>query len=104
MLEYEYLQCYLNLRKDRGDRTAFFAFADTVVAKAYNRNNECHGWFGIKYQADPKYDSAYVFCCCQYPFFALTSPTRFKLAVLCLQLAIIRFFFCCSSNSFHCEM
>lgn len=54
MLEYEYLQCYLNLRQQRGEETAFFAFADTVVAKAFNRDNECHGWFGIKYQSEPK--------------------------------------------------
>jgi len=54
MLEYEYLQCNLTLRKERGDNTAFFAFADTVVAKAYGRNNECHGWLGLKYQSSPK--------------------------------------------------
>eukprot|EP00210_Caulerpa_lentillifera_P008861 g8454.t1 len=50
MLEYEYLQCQLTLNTARGDDTQFFAFADTVVAKAYNRDNECHGWLGIKYQ------------------------------------------------------
>ena len=33
----------------------FFAFADTVVAKAYDRDNECHGWLGIKYQSAPGY-------------------------------------------------
>lgn len=54
MLDYEYLQCSLTLRKQRGDTTAFFAFADTVVAKAFNRQNECHGWLGIKYQLEPK--------------------------------------------------
>ncbi len=58
MLEAEYLSCSLTLRKSRGNTTAFFAFADTVVAKAFNRANECHGWLGIKYQAQPKY----VFC------------------------------------------
>lgn len=50
MLDYEYLQCNLTLRKQRGNDTAFFAFSDTVVAKAFNRDNECHGWLGIKYQ------------------------------------------------------
>lgn len=54
MLEAEYLSCSLTLRKSRGNNTAFFAFADTVVAKAFNRANECHGWLGIKYQATPK--------------------------------------------------
>ena len=54
MLDYEYLQCDLTLRKQRGADTAFFAFSDTVVAKAFNRDNECHGWLGIKYQSAPK--------------------------------------------------
>lgn len=53
MLEYEYLQCNLPLNKNRGRDTQFFAFADTVVAKAYKRDNECHGWLGIKYQTAP---------------------------------------------------
>lgn len=33
MLDYEYLQCNLTLRTQRGDRTAFFAFADTLTTK-----------------------------------------------------------------------
>lgn len=53
MLDYEYLQCFLTLKTARGKDTAFFAFADTVVAKAFGRNNECHGWLGIKYQSKP---------------------------------------------------
>uniref|UniRef100_A0A7S3XDH2 Nicotinate-nucleotide adenylyltransferase n=1 Tax=Picocystis salinarum TaxID=88271 RepID=A0A7S3XDH2_9CHLO len=53
MLEYEYLQCTLPLKNARGENTAFFSFADTVVAKAYGRQNECHGWMGLKYQISP---------------------------------------------------
>ncbi|CAD7696943.1 unnamed protein product [Ostreobium quekettii] len=53
MLDYEYLQCSLTLKKDKGHETQFFAFADTVVAKAYKRDNECHGWLGIKFQMKP---------------------------------------------------
>ena len=53
MLDSEYLSCNLTLRNARGDNTAFFAFADTVVAKAFNRDNECHGWLGFKYQLRP---------------------------------------------------
>ncbi|CAD7697368.1 unnamed protein product [Ostreobium quekettii] len=53
MLDYEYLQCSLTLRKNKGHNTQFFAFADTVVAKAYKRDNECHGWLGIKFQMNP---------------------------------------------------
>lgn len=38
----------------RGDTTAFFAFADTVVARSFKGGNECHGWMGIKFQSRPR--------------------------------------------------
>lgn len=38
----------------RGDSTAFFAFADTVVARSFKGGNECHGWMGIKFQSRPR--------------------------------------------------
>jgi hypothetical protein len=50
MLEYEYVSTTLPLKTARGATTCFFAFADTVVAKAFGRKNECHGWMGVKYQ------------------------------------------------------
>ena len=65
MLEYEFLQCQLTLNNDRGDNTQFFAFADTVVAKAYKRDNECHGWLGIKYQGAPKKEPCSVMIHCR---------------------------------------
>src|SRR5882762_1805279 len=39
--------------RDRGDTTAFFAFADTVVARSFKGGNECHGWMGTKFQSRP---------------------------------------------------
>jgi hypothetical protein len=53
MLEYEYVQTTLPLKSARGSNTCFFSFADTVVAKAFGRQNECHGWMGVKYQTAP---------------------------------------------------
>ena len=38
----------------RGDKTAFFTFADTVAARNYHGTNECHGWMGVKFQAYPR--------------------------------------------------
>jgi len=38
----------------RGDTTAFFAFADTVVARSFKGGNECHGWMGVKFQSRPR--------------------------------------------------
>src|ERR1700749_3975251 len=37
----------------RGDENCFFAFADTVVARSFQGGNECHGWMGVKFQAQP---------------------------------------------------
>src|SRR5487761_1659883 len=37
----------------RGDDNCFFAFADTVVARSFRGGNECHGWMGVKFQAQP---------------------------------------------------
>src|SRR6202045_1225352 len=41
------------LGEERGDDNCFFAFADTVVARSYRGGNECHGWMGVKFQAQP---------------------------------------------------
>jgi hypothetical protein len=51
MLDREFDLDVERLGRDRGDNTSFFAFADTVVARSYRGNNECHGWMGIKFQS-----------------------------------------------------
>src|SRR5215831_12917336 len=51
MLDYEFDLDLERLGPERGDDTSFFAFADTVVARSYRGNNECHGWMGIKFQS-----------------------------------------------------
>ena len=53
MLEHEFNLLRERLATQRGDRTTFFAFADTVAAKSYKGNNECHGWMGIRFQTEP---------------------------------------------------
>uniref|UniRef100_A0A7S4GBY0 Uncharacterized protein n=1 Tax=Eutreptiella gymnastica TaxID=73025 RepID=A0A7S4GBY0_9EUGL len=57
MVDAEYEELEKTLRAERPD-TRFFAFADTVVAKKYGQDNECHGWMGLKFQLKP--DSAPV--------------------------------------------
>jgi hypothetical protein len=53
MLDHE-LQLNLERLSDkRGESTCFFAFADTVTARSFRGNNECHGWMGVKFQAHP---------------------------------------------------
>jgi hypothetical protein len=53
MLDYEQRLNVERLGGARGASTTFFAFADTVSARSFRGNNECHGWMGVKYQARP---------------------------------------------------
>lgn len=53
MLDREFSLNVERLSERRGDHTAFFAFADTVVARSYKGGNECHGWMGVKFQSRP---------------------------------------------------
>jgi hypothetical protein len=54
MLDLEYNLNLERLGQPRGDNTSFFAFADTVVARSFKGNNECHGWMGVKFQSHPR--------------------------------------------------
>jgi len=60
MLQYEYDLNRERLAEARGDTTAFFAFADTVVAQSYRGTNECHGWMGIRFQSHPRDDVSQI--------------------------------------------
>src|SRR5579862_7843956 len=53
MLDTEFQLNVERLGHKRGDENCFFAFADTVVARSYRGGNECHGWMGVKFQAQP---------------------------------------------------
>jgi len=53
MLDREYDLLHERLSAKRADSTTFFAFADTVAAKSYHGNNDCHGWMGICFQPEP---------------------------------------------------
>src|SRR5512137_1996761 len=54
MLDHEWRLLQERLDKQRGDKTAFFVFADTVAAKSYTRQEEGHGWLGIRFQTQPR--------------------------------------------------
>src|SRR5262245_10513 len=53
MLDYEYGLLEERLKSKRGEKTKFFVFADTVTARSYLRNDEAHGWMGIRFQTEP---------------------------------------------------
>jgi hypothetical protein len=50
MLEREYNVLIDRVSNSRSPDTTYFAFADTVAAKAYKSNRDCHGWMGIRFQ------------------------------------------------------
>lgn len=60
MLDHEYELNVDRLGDARGDTTSFFAFADTVVARSFQGNNECHGWMGVKFQSHPRDEPSQV--------------------------------------------
>lgn len=60
MLRIEHSLNLERLRDQRGDSTAFFAFADTVSARNYHGTNECHGWMGIRFQAHPRDEDSQI--------------------------------------------
>ncbi len=53
MLDREYPRLVNLLSPVRGDRTRFFAFADTVATLNYHKDNEAHGWMGVRFQLNP---------------------------------------------------
>ncbi len=53
MLDYEYQLLLERLKSKRGNNTRFFVFADTVVARSYSRQDDGHGWLGIRFQTEP---------------------------------------------------
>jgi len=54
MLDHEYSLLLERLDKTRGDRTAFFAFANTVATSSFKTHNEGQGWLGIRFQVQPR--------------------------------------------------
>jgi hypothetical protein len=54
MLDHEYSLLHERLDQQRGERTAFFVFADTVATRSYSRQEDGHGWLGIRFQVEPR--------------------------------------------------
>lgn len=54
MLNKEYSLLQTRLGSTRGKDHQFFAFANTVSALNFQRNNESHGWMGVRFQDSPE--------------------------------------------------
>lgn len=50
MLDREFRLLQERLKGSRPQGTRYFAFADTVAAKAFKSNRDCHGWLGVRFQ------------------------------------------------------
>jgi hypothetical protein len=57
MLDYEYNLLRERLEHTRGDKTAFFVFANTVAT----RREEGHGWLGLRLQTEPRGEPSEIF-------------------------------------------
>jgi hypothetical protein len=53
MLDHEFGLLLERLGTQRGGRTRFFVFADTVATRSYSRKEDGHGWLGIRFQTEP---------------------------------------------------
>jgi HPt (histidine-containing phosphotransfer) domain-containing protein len=54
MLDKEYGLLVERLDESRGEKTTFFAFANTVVARSFSFKEDGHGWLGIRFQTKPR--------------------------------------------------
>lgn len=53
MLDREYNKLTERLGEQRGQKTCFFSFANTVATGSESPGKTCHGWVGIRFQAKP---------------------------------------------------
>lgn len=54
MLDHEFQLLLKRLDKERGASVKFFVFANTVAARSYTREEDSHGWLGIRFQSHPR--------------------------------------------------
>ena len=53
MLEREFELVVERVSEERDPESCYFAFADTVSAKRFGVDSECHGWLGLRFQHEP---------------------------------------------------
>ncbi len=54
MLDHEWTLLLERLDAKRAERTRCFVFADTVATKSHTRQEDGHGWLGIRFQTEPR--------------------------------------------------
>jgi hypothetical protein len=53
MLDHEYALLGQRLTDKHGSQTTLFVFADTVATRSYSRQQDGHGWLGVRFQHEP---------------------------------------------------
>jgi hypothetical protein len=54
MLDHEFARLVERLDQTRGERTAFFVFADTSATQTRSHRPAGHSWLGVRFQAEPR--------------------------------------------------
>jgi hypothetical protein len=60
MLQYEFRLLLERLDRTRGDKSAFFVFADTVATRSFSRQETGRGWMGIRFQTRPREEPSQI--------------------------------------------
>lgn len=60
MLDHEFQLLQQRLGESRGRDCGFFAFANTVAARSFLRQQDGHGWLGIRFQTRPQEDPSQI--------------------------------------------
>ena len=67
MLDYEYNLLLRRLDATRGEKTAFFVFADTVATRTRQNMPGGHGWLGVRFQTAPRSEPSEIIVHVQLP-------------------------------------
>ncbi|MFT7675110.1 MAG: hypothetical protein ACI845_003530 [Gammaproteobacteria bacterium] len=60
MIEKEFDKVVNRVVDTRPKASRYFAYAATVAAKSYNRDNECHAWCGVQIQMYPEAEPSHI--------------------------------------------
>jgi hypothetical protein len=60
MLDHEYTLLKKRLTDEKYQRKKFFVFANTCTTLNYHKNNDPHGWMGVRFQLEPNQEPSEV--------------------------------------------
>ncbi|MBN2175637.1 MAG: hypothetical protein JW731_16020 [Bacteroidales bacterium] len=99
MLDTEYNELVQLLSEKRSEKTCFFTYANTVATLNFRKDNEAHGWLGIRFQLKPQTDPNEVIMHVKL----LEKDTQMQqstLGILGINLIFAAFFYFNTPNTF----